>query len=378
MPKKAVFLGKALHELTTPIKLIYIINMDQVYQGDDCFKLFLQMVNKHKHKINHLVILDTSYLHRHYNRELSDAKIESPWLATHKAHFSLIDESIKYEVMTWDAITNDTQFASAHTKVLQDYQGNESGENIDSTFHQIVQNLVFKYKHKKTKKEALQYVLEECAGSLILDGSYVTYPGHFNAAISYVVKKYQKGPQLIPYRFKGKEAIEQPITKPFGTAFLQEVKLVNHPLKEFKLCSSQEPQLKKSRDEAYEHKMLKTILTPSPPPQALLVVEKAKETWSNMVKDFALSAQEYKPAAVSLFTEMLFRITQTEIAIKSQYEPVQSDLLKPVPQPSVFSGLDLPSLASGNPPKPRMGRSASDGEIEKSLLRPKGLPTTVI
>ena len=184
--KKAIFYG-GLREITQPIQLICIISIDNIKQNAGDFECFVDLINQTQDKITTLKLIDTSYLHRYYDDGLSNMET-SNWIRKNASIIKKI--KISCEVISWREVILSEAFSQYKKMICLSYYGDEQGNNIDETFHEIVLQLARQHAHKRSLKAAIEYVLEECAGLLTLNG-HIAYPGKFNSAINYVLDKYR-------------------------------------------------------------------------------------------------------------------------------------------------------------------------------------------
>ncbi len=214
-----------------------IISADNEKQTGQYFKAFVQLMNKTKENIGLLVIIDTSFLHRHYDAKYSNDKVETAWYTKNKKYLELLQ--IPFVYMSYSKITKSKFYEPHYRRVRLNYAGDEKGDYLEDTdFRHVVKVLSENFLEKGTLREVIKFILDETAGypALIeylaeflikrkqeeLDGEYpeeglkvdpaklritLSYPGGFNGAINYYMEKYplqsQVSYQEKSYRFRG-------------------------------------------------------------------------------------------------------------------------------------------------------------------------------
>jgi vacuolar-type H+-ATPase subunit E/Vma4 len=196
------FFKENLEGISGKISITLVISIENESFHGEAFKSFIELVNQKKEKIEKLVIIDTTYLNRHYDKTLANEKLESPWLRSHKEIINGC-EAIT-EVKSWLDHINSEEYKKTHATLLASYQGDEHGCNVDEKLRDIVLSTAKNFSHKAPLKQTVSYLLEECAGAAVLNG-YVTYAGDFNAAIKYTLSKYNTDLKLISYKIKDKK-----------------------------------------------------------------------------------------------------------------------------------------------------------------------------
>ncbi len=200
--------SKNLSSLPCSTPLIYVVSVSNLSQTGPYFSSFIELVNSNTHVLDKLILIDSSYLNRHYANRYSDKTKKTDWLIAHEKYFKNIE--INYQFFTWDYIINparenDIFFSYSDMKklVLMDFDGFED-KQPDPIFTQIVNELANAAYHENiapTLESARKYIIEECAAALTFNG-VVTYPRSFNPAITYVVEKHNKNLILLTHKIK--------------------------------------------------------------------------------------------------------------------------------------------------------------------------------
>jgi|SRR6185312_16284874 len=196
--KKVTFTNNIPSEINN---LINVISKKNPTQTGVPFDKFIDLVNENSQKIKKLTIVSTSYLYRHYqdDREEFDKK----WVK--KNQNSLSKLTIPLEIISWKQVIESENYVSYLEKVVSLYEK-------DNDFKEIVNKLSVKYSENKDLEASRNYLLEECAGSLVLKSiGSITYPGKLNDAIQYTFNKVGDGQfQYIKYRIRYTESVKSP------------------------------------------------------------------------------------------------------------------------------------------------------------------------
>ena len=195
MPRKTHFQTE-FDSKDKPVTLFCVISPDNPKQHGECFLEFVRMVNERTtREIAHVTIIDGSYLNRHYKLKYADHENQKIVFEWRNANLKFIEQlQIPYTVTSWYQLISSGAYEATHRKIIEMFN-----DEADESFKRTVINLAYQYSsYKGTQKQCVQYLLEECAGALLIDG-YLTYPGDLNEAIVYAIKKLELGPKFIPY-----------------------------------------------------------------------------------------------------------------------------------------------------------------------------------
>jgi len=191
-----------------PIKLHVFISIENEKQQGENFRALIQEVSKLKDKINELIIIDTTFLHRHYNPEFANAKIKSEWSKKHEKYLALLDhEATKSRIISYKELTTTAEYEYFKNQLTIDYWSNEKDEKnvqADKGFKEAVLKEASQHLDKDLKKSVINFVLDMCTGILSIKG-YYTYAGKLNPALQYVREKYKnqlKEQTFLPYRLR--------------------------------------------------------------------------------------------------------------------------------------------------------------------------------
>ncbi len=184
------------------VDLINIISIDNEKQTKEFFRSFVILINdvKIKAKIKKLIIVDTTYLNRHYDQKYAVYNDkETPW---RKENASLVEGlACDYELVSWRSLLDSEEYKDYQRQMNDDYEK-------DKIFRNIINTLAGNYLHKGEHKKAVSYLLEECAGTLVLNG-HLTYPGDLNPALRHVIRKHK--PELKFHSYKCRTQSEKEI-----------------------------------------------------------------------------------------------------------------------------------------------------------------------
>jgi hypothetical protein len=184
MTKKAKF-SKGL-DLKQPKALILAVSIDNKKQTLEDFEAFVELANRHKKRISGIRVVLSCYLQRHYVGSEEARKFFDNWKEENGSFLKKFTISIEeVEAKSWETIIKDPRYDEAFKKVQEEYTTNEDFKNI-------VARLARKFAWKKSFEAARNYLLDECAGLLVLsyDG-VIAYP-HFKLgdAADYFLNKY--------------------------------------------------------------------------------------------------------------------------------------------------------------------------------------------
>ena len=215
-------------ELNETDLYVEIVSADNEKQTGDYFNAFIELANKNKDKIKKLVIVDTSFLHRHYDNKYSNETAETEWFKSNKKHLNLLE--IPYTYTRYSKIVK-SKFYDPHYKAIKtDYSGDENGDFIDNEFRRSAKVLSDKFIEKGTLRDIIKFILDETAGYLAIIEYFsaelisetkkdpanlnmvLSYPGGFNECITHASNKYKLYTTVNyeekSYRFRGKLEIK--------------------------------------------------------------------------------------------------------------------------------------------------------------------------
>ncbi|CAM4396597.1 MAG: hypothetical protein LEGION0398_MBIBDBAK_00200 [Legionellaceae bacterium] len=205
---------------------VEIVSADNEKQSGKYFEAFIEMINSKKDKIKKLAIIDTSFLHRHYDNKFSNETMETDWFKNNKGFLEKLQ--IDYEYISYKTIFKSKFYEPHYNSIKKDYTGSENGEDVDLAYRKSVKILSEKFIEKGTLREIVKFILDETAGYLaiiefisekIIKETNVedpkklkvifSYPGGFNDCITHAKNKYITS-SLVQceeksYRFRGKE-----------------------------------------------------------------------------------------------------------------------------------------------------------------------------
>lgn len=178
-------------EYPAPILLKYVVSMDNANQTKNGFVAFIDLVNihnKNKTQINHLQIILTCHLQRHYG---ADPKaLEEKWKQENEDHLKNL-QNIPYEIIEWKTLLDTENFKTAKKRIINLYKD-------DKGFSTVVNNLVSQHAHKSDDNSAKKYLIEECAVILSMETGHFAYPAkNWNIAVDYVIQKFSSSSNLI-------------------------------------------------------------------------------------------------------------------------------------------------------------------------------------
>ncbi len=169
-----------------PITLKLVVSMENKRQTGEDFLAFVELVNKHNKKrnmIKKVEIILSCYLQRHYVGEQKTVEIRETWEKNNE--ISLKENlQVPFEIIPWNELCKFEKYSDSKKKVDNLY-------TEDTAFQTIVNNLAKQHSHKADHQSAVNYLLEECAGLLSMDGD-VAYPStSLNGAVSYMLEKFK-------------------------------------------------------------------------------------------------------------------------------------------------------------------------------------------
>lgn len=215
---------------------VEIISADNEKQSGEYFRAFVQLINKNKEEIGLLAIVDTSFLHRHYDAKYSNDTVETEWFTKNKKYLENLQCSYIY--ISYSKIVKSHFYKPHYKQVKLDYMGNEEGNFVDEKFRSIIKKMSNEFLEKGTLKQVIKFILDETAGypALIqylseelikrkhqeLDIQHsnqglvvnpekliltLSYPGGFNDAIKHYMSKHSPKFKINfreqSYRFRG-------------------------------------------------------------------------------------------------------------------------------------------------------------------------------
>lgn len=213
------------------LSIVNVISMDQQSQSGIRFEAFIKRINlvNKRHKIKKIVLILTDFLYRHYlaldiDLNLSEINILAnkkgkSWMKKNGERLIfLLDESIEFKILRWEALFVRDDFSHSLAVVKNLYhQNNEFKLIVDGLSQKYAEKFICRTVDFKNSVEitscfnaAKNYLLEESAiwGSLLnLDFDFITYPGRKNEAIEYTYNIFESeiGPlKWLRYSFEKK------------------------------------------------------------------------------------------------------------------------------------------------------------------------------
>lgn len=187
-----------------------VICIDNKKQWGANFEAFVEMINResvsecHESFLESIIIIDSSYLHRHYDAKYSDPK-HSEW---QEKNLEIIKKlKIKVTYKTWHdliSVNNFSDFNEWHKKIKNDYETNKDG------FAAIIDKLASEFASKNGSDSAINYLLEECAALPMKKGK-IAFPGGLNLALKWVVKTYKLPISILTYSIEPAKIKEIPV-----------------------------------------------------------------------------------------------------------------------------------------------------------------------
>lgn len=183
MGKKAHFCGELPEG---KFVLTNVISIDSVKQSGKFLKEFIDLVNKNRDKISKIIFIDTTYLNRHYDLKYEEETI-SAW---RKSHELIIRNhlQIEWEIRDWRTVISMDRYQDMHAKLKLRYS--EDSNYFDKAYREKVVSVANSKKDKGNMSAKIEYLIEESAGFLSLDG-IITYPGTLNAALDYCYHEFK-------------------------------------------------------------------------------------------------------------------------------------------------------------------------------------------
>lgn len=183
---------KSLHEKQKkPVVIYFVANPDNKEQCGDYISSFVDLINNNKQHISKLIIVDGSYLNRHYYSkkdsgysDYNDGTIFA-WRNIHMSR--LINLKVNYSIKGWHEIVEKEDFVQYRNTIDDLMQ--------DKNFSDIAYMVAERHKKKSNGNVSvcLDYLKEECAFVLSLADCIFTYPGKLNEAILWLLdKSYNK------------------------------------------------------------------------------------------------------------------------------------------------------------------------------------------
>ena len=189
-----------------------IISLSCKSQTGESFEELVNALNDEKilRKIKKINILDTTYLYRHFYSEFSkytDVKIPTDWYMKNKKAIEQIKAEV--ELKCWATEIDSEDFRNCYKKIMRDFQGDENGNGVNLEFRDtvIAEAATNAYKHKKDRKQCIDFILEECAHlcSSFRSGGIIVYPMKLYSTGDYIIEKYSLDIKHISYRVSGNE-----------------------------------------------------------------------------------------------------------------------------------------------------------------------------
>jgi hypothetical protein len=190
-----VSFSSEFEEILDKCNLHTVICQGNTSQTGESFHAFVKAINLKKEKINKLFIVDTKFLFRHYNNYVQE-EFDSNWRANNNFYLNELD--VPYELISWKKLIENENYQEYYNQV-------NNLLTVDKEFIDIFEKEILKFEKKYGREEAISYLKEDCAGSLLI-GKYVTHPGNINATIQYCIKKLlPESMKFIKYRFRYKQ-----------------------------------------------------------------------------------------------------------------------------------------------------------------------------
>lgn len=189
---RAVFQGDFRKHKT--ITTYICVNNDN--QEGANFEAFIDLIIRENDTIKKLIIIDTSYLYRHYDAKFSD-KDYSEWRAKHEQMLEKKFQGVNVvcEIQSWFDRVNTPEYQAAYAQVEKDFKNNKY--NLQT----VVSDNVKHYKHINGEEAATAYGLDELAEFTTQKGA-VVFPGKLNGILRWGIKHYQIPISFIKYKFK--------------------------------------------------------------------------------------------------------------------------------------------------------------------------------
>jgi hypothetical protein len=196
------------------IPLRAVISLTNKHQTADAFEALInQVITCYPSEIAQLEVILGTELYRHYLGIEGAQTLANDWLKTNQVYFEkLVENNIFYKISTWGDFTQTPEYFTNFRRVQDLYE-------TDNFFFNLVGNLAdeFSQKNNTQEKNAVAFLLEECAVFGLLTG-YIAYPHkEINSAITYAIskigKKFNYMGYTVDYR-KDKSKIAMPETLP--------------------------------------------------------------------------------------------------------------------------------------------------------------------
>ncbi len=168
-----------------PITLRLLASIDNRNLKEKALTAFVGLVNRHKSRIKELEIIVGCYLQRYYVGEEKASLLFEEWKLKNRESLINLDGSISLKITSWKAIVEDEKFEDASGKVKKLY-------DEDSAYKCKVDLQAKGHKHQAPFENAKDYLLEENAAFMFLEGHFAYPSQHLNAANLHIVENYNQ------------------------------------------------------------------------------------------------------------------------------------------------------------------------------------------
>lgn len=193
MPFKAKFIGGLkLDPEEKEITLTMIISMDNVNQRGEGLEAFIDLVNRHP-RINRLRVIVSAYLHRHYVGEEQALALGKEWIKNNQPILEQAKVQVDLEELhnLLENRKNDFELNIASVNKLY---------NDDADYKSIVTGIALQHMVKCSLDAAKNYLLDECAVSLLIDEPEAYPAAGLNKALQYVRNIHKPTKSYYGYR----------------------------------------------------------------------------------------------------------------------------------------------------------------------------------
>lgn len=146
--------------------IINIINIDNSKQTGEPIRLAIkeleESVDKGIIKIAELIIIDTTFLNRFYDKRKIVKTESTQWYRANERY--LTSSKFTITILPWYKILEFEKYPRWKALIKTAYEGDELGENLDKEWRERVNRLSGYYIHKSGLKGRIQYLLEESTG----------------------------------------------------------------------------------------------------------------------------------------------------------------------------------------------------------------------